>query len=357
MAKILLLGGTGAMGMHLVQLLTNTEHHVVVTSRRSRQDHDNITYVLGNAHDDIFLKSLLKQGFEVIVDFMVYNTLEFQKRYSLLLGSCEQYVFISSSRVYANSDSPITESSPRLLDTCTDSLYLQTDEYALTKARQEDCLFNSNRNNFTIVRPYITYDKYRLQLGGMEKESWIYRALKGRSIVFSYDISSKYTTLTYGHDVARAIASLLGNESALGEAFHITQPYSCTWQEILEIYLHVLKEKLGKEPKVYMTRQSLYINYPNKKWQIEKDRLYNRLFDNSKINQYINTTTFLKPSEGLRMCLTEFIDSPLFSQPYLRDEIMKDKLTGEYTPISEFSSIKVQLKYLIGRYFIPISKI
>ena len=42
MAKILLLGGTGAMGMHLVQLLTNTEHHVVVTSRRSRQDHDNI---------------------------------------------------------------------------------------------------------------------------------------------------------------------------------------------------------------------------------------------------------------------------------------------------------------------------
>ena len=57
------------------------------------------------------------------------------------------------------------------------------------------------------------------------------------------------------------------------------------------------------------------------------------------------------------MCLTEFIDSPLFSQPYLRDEIMKDKLTGEYTPISEFSSIKVQLKYLIGRYFIPISKI
>jgi len=169
MAKILLLGGTGAMGMHLVQLLTNTEHHVVVTSRRSRQDHDNITYVLGNAHDDIFLKSLLKQGFEVIVDFMVYNTLEFQKRYSLLLGSCEQYVFISSSRVYANSDSPITESSPRLLDTCTDSLYLQTDEYALTKARQEDCLFNSNRNNFTIVRPYITYDKYRLQLGVWKK--------------------------------------------------------------------------------------------------------------------------------------------------------------------------------------------
>lgn len=57
------------------------------------------------------------------------------------------------------------------------------------------------------------------------------------------------------------------------------------------------------------------------------------------------------------MCLTEFIDNPLFSQPYLRDEIMKDKLTGEYTSISEFSSIKVQLKYLIGRYFMPISKI
>ena len=40
------------------------------------------------------------------------------------------------------------------------------------------------------------------QLGVLEKELWLYRALNGRTIVFSKDIAEKSTTLTYGYDVA-----------------------------------------------------------------------------------------------------------------------------------------------------------
>ena len=53
---------------------------------------------------------------------------------------------------------------------------------------EENLLFNSEKNNFTIIRPTITYNTQRLQLGVLEKENWLYRALHGRAIVFSDDV-------------------------------------------------------------------------------------------------------------------------------------------------------------------------
>ena len=106
--KILILGGTGAMGIHLVKLLSDDGHSVFVTTRRNRKDEGLIKYITGNAHDNEFLKSLLTRKFDCIVDFMVYSTDEFSKRVRLLLDSCDQYIYLSSSRVYADSETPIT---------------------------------------------------------------------------------------------------------------------------------------------------------------------------------------------------------------------------------------------------------
>lgn len=220
--RVLVLGGTGAMGTHLVNLLNRKGYQVTVTSRRMRDNFDNVTYVTGNAHESSFLNSLLASHFDVIVDFMVYSTGEFAQRCKTLLKSCGQYIYLSSSRVYADSSSPITENSARLLDVCMDKEFLATDEYALTKARQEDLLRQSGYSNYTIIRPYITFSEIRLQLGVYEKENWLYRALQGRTIVFSKDIADKYTTLTYGLNVAEGIASLIGQSDAYSEAFHIT---------------------------------------------------------------------------------------------------------------------------------------
>ena len=177
MSKILILGGTGAMGTHLVSSLEDTDNEVYVTTRKQRANRSNITYVQGNAHDDAFIRPLQTEGMDVVVDFMVYNTEEFKKRASLMLDSCSQYVYLSSSRVYSDNDEVITESTPRLLDVCKDEEYLATDEYALTKARQENILRQSGKTNWTIIRPYITYSEIRLQLGVNEKETWLYRAL------------------------------------------------------------------------------------------------------------------------------------------------------------------------------------
>ena len=148
MAKVLLLGGTGAMGVYLIPELINMGFDVFVTSRSARiSDNNKLTYVKGNALDDMFIEKELEKEYDAIVDFMIYTTNEFRYRYKLLLDNTRHYLFLSTYRVFADSDLPIMESSPRILDVSDDSEYLSTDEYALTKARQENILRDVEYNN------------------------------------------------------------------------------------------------------------------------------------------------------------------------------------------------------------------
>jgi nucleoside-diphosphate-sugar epimerase len=351
--KILILGGTGAMGVHLVNLLSEyPNNQLVVSSRREQSGKNNLTYVQGDAHNIAFLSQLLKERYDVIVDFMNYHTEEFKERYQLLLASCGQYMYLSSSRVYANSDTPITEDSPRLLDVVQDPEYLSMDEYALAKARQEDLLRNSGYVNWTIIRPYITYSENRLQLGVLEKERWLYRALHGRSIVFSEDIATRKTTLTYGLDVAKAMVALIGREGAKGEAFHITCPYSICWNDVLSLYQKTLEKKIGRRPPFFLTEQALNLSYSWGRYQVKYDRLFNRSFDNTKISRFIDVHKFVKPQEGLVSCLEQLCNHPSFHTIGWGTEGKYDRLTHEHASFREMQSYKDRIKYFLFRYII-----
>ena len=354
--EILLLGGTGAMGEHLAHILALKGWDITVTSRKIHKSEPNIMYIQGNAHELDFVESLFSLCFDVIVDFMVYNTEEFKLRYIKMLDACKQYIYLSSSRIYA--DSPlISEDSPRLLENCTITEYLKTDEYALAKARQENLLYLSGRNNYTIIRPYITFSEMRLQLGVMEKEAWLWRALHGRTIVFSKDIVDKYTTLTYGLNVSEGIAAIIGKKEALGESFHITASESYKWSELLNTYLSVLEETMGYCPKVYYTDKCINLHDKVSQWQVRVDRYYNRCFDNNKIAAFIDVSKFLPTKDGLAFCLREFIKHPEFISINVRREALKDRLTGELAYPSDFPHLKTWVKYIIFRFIYPIKKL
>lgn len=350
--KILVLGGTGAMGRYLVNLLAEQGNQVVVTSRTRTGRNGNIEFITGNAQNVGFLMGLLDRQWDAIVDFMIYSTPIFKSRFKHFLNSSGHYIYLSSSRVYADSELPLTENSPRLLDITEDQTYLKTDEYALSKARQENILFNSSQTNWSIVRPYITYSDERLQLGVLEKEDWLYRALHGKSIVTSSDIQSKHTTLTFGKDVAKGIASLIGREDAHGEAFHITSNISISWSEALKIYTRVLDSNLNFSPPVILQNMNDFMVWREGKYQITYDRLYDRKFDNSKINNYVDTSTFISPRIGLSDCLKKFInsDSPNFKALNWKAEAKRDLLLGEYTPLAGITGLKQKAKYCLYRH-------
>lgn len=349
--KVLILGGTGAMGTPLAEILANKNFDVHVTSRKERlSTRENLSYILGNAKDNNFLREILQaHKWDAVIDFMSYGTEEFNSRVDMLLSGTKQYIFISSARVYSRSEVMITEQTPRLLDVCGDQEYLQTDEYALAKARQENILHDSGKNNYTIIRPSITYNDRRLQLGVLEKENIFYRVLHGRSIVFSRDIADKLTTMTYGYNVAEGIAAIIGQNEALSQIFHITEKNAYKWSEILDVYLDVLEQKLGKRPRVVMTDKSTSFLCGNK-YQIIYCRYFNRKFDNSKISRFINESAFVDAKEGLKNCLARFLNNPEFNAINWTLEAINDKAAGKRTPLSEISGFKNKLIYILRYY-------
>lgn len=347
---ILVLGGTGAMGIPLVKLLSES-NNVFVTTRSKKENEDNVVYVQGNAKNDKFFCSLMNRRYDVIVDFMVYSTEEFKKRLDILLDHTNQYFFFSSSRCYADSELPIKEFSPRLVDVCADKEYLSKDEYGMAKGREENLLMETGKKNWTIIRPYITYNSYRIQLGVYEKEDWLRRALKGRTIVFPKDIAEKKTSLTYGPDVAGALVELIGNENALGEAFHITTEENHTWGEILEFYCNQIYKKTGRKPKVKLTDDSIGLQKVWNPWQIRYDRLYDRCFDNSKIESVRGKYSYKPTFEGLAVCLDEFLANPKWLGMNVRYEAWSDRQCNEYTPLKEIPGKKNKLRYLKYRFF------
>jgi nucleoside-diphosphate-sugar epimerase len=350
MKNILVLGGTGAMGAHLVQILADRGDKVSVTTRSPRQSSANIAYIQGNAKEDSFLAPLLAGKWDAIVDFMVYTSPVFEQRAPKFLAATDQYIFLSSARVYADSNRPIIEKSPRLLDSSDDAEFLATDEYSLAKARQENILHQSGSKNWTIIRPYITYSEQRLQLGVLEKEEWLYRALRGRTIVFSEDIASRFTTLTYGLDVAGAMAAIIGESQALGEAYHITQRDAATWRQVLDLYLTVLEKHLGKRPKVLLLGLDDFSRCIPAEYQAKYDRLFNRVFDSSKVTDFVDLQEFRSFEQGLTRCLEEFLKTPNFLPINWRSEAIKDRFSCEVASLKEIAHWKQKVKYLLYRF-------
>lgn len=274
--KILLLGGTGAIGVYLRGELVRSGYEVVVSSRKRQVLEPGVQFVVGDAKDCSFLEQIIAEFVpDVIVDFMIYNTSEFGDRIGLLLPKVKQYIFLSSYRVF-NESIPLIESSPRLLESIKDEEYLNSDEYGLSKARCENLLRTSGRDNWTIVRPCITYSKERFQFGCLEANALCYRALRGMPVVIPKELLSKRTTMSWAGDVAKMITRLVLNEKAYGDDFNVVSSESHTWAEIGEIY----NKAIGLTIKEVTIKDYLTICG---EYQLRYDRMFDRVMDNSKI--------------------------------------------------------------------------
>lgn len=350
--NILVLGGTGTMGVALTSLLENKGHNVFVTSRNNHKNKGLVTYLKGNAKDLSFLNKILPlKEWDSILDFMMYSTKEFEERYQLFLNSTSQYIFMSSARVYSNADEYQTETTPRLLDYIKDQEYLATDEYALNKARAENLLLNSGSSNYTIIRPGITYGTYRMQLGVLEKEEWLYRALCGKPIVITDCIASKYTTMTFNEDSALCIFKLVGNPEAHGEIYNITTDKYIKWIDVLNIYADSIRNNIGKRPDILITND--IVAEKNHGYQVTYDRVYNRKFDNTKIaNVMRDDFRFSTVEEKIPLCINEFMRQPKYLYFRPMDEAFKDRYTKSFTKLSVFRGWRNKVKYLLYRLFI-----
>ncbi len=297
--KILIPGGTGAMGVYLVPELLRMGYAVdvvsldngnlptdtaVVDSLLPDTHHSYaLRYFKGNFKDPAFRGELLANRYDCIVDFMIYLTDEFAAVHKELLAATDHYIYLSTYRIYANEEHPIRETSPRLLDVSTDEAFLSTEDYSLYKARGENMLRASGFTNWTGIRPAITYSKRRFQLVTLEADVVIHRARTGKTLLIPAEAMNVQATMSWAGDVAKMISRLVLNPAATGEIYSVCTAEHHTWGEVAEYYRDLAGLRYEAIPK----EEYLALWHPQSqqaaRYQLDYDRLFDRIMDNTKI--------------------------------------------------------------------------
>lgn len=356
MKKILILGATGAMGKPLIEKLSQNEEYLIFATSRKKQVDGKIKWICCDAHDMSCLQEILRTCYDVIVDFMVYTVAEFQERYKLFLEKTNQYIFISSARVYAPSESVLKEESPRILDSCNDENYIRKKLYDIAKAMQEDLLVQSGCRNYTILRPSLTYNDNRLQFALYEKDEWLSRVLLNKSLVFPQKMENVKTTMTWGDDVATLIGKVVSNPKACGEIFNVTCGTAMTWREIWSVYSKAIEDETGIKVKAFSKVDAGEVaSRLNRYYQYIYARGIDRVVSNEKILKVVGEVRFIPTEDGLRRCLHNCLKEQSSRNKFnFRQEGYLDKITGEWTHLREFDSWKHKLGYVLWRIGINI---
>ncbi len=297
MTRILYVGGTGEISFECVRESIRLRHDVTVFNRGNRNTGlpPDCHLVKGDVHDDHAYRALARQDFDVVCQFRLFTTQEIERDIEMFRGHCSQYVFISSASAYRKPvrDLPITEDTP---------LENPFWPYSQAKADMEALLREQSDLPYTIVRPSHTYRTRMPTPMGNNIE--ISRMLRRKPVVVHGDGESLWT-VTHAEDFARPFARLLGNERALGEAFHITSDRQWTWNEIFEAIAAALDVR---ESSLVHVASDTLIRY-NSAWEgpLLGDKSYSVIFDNSKVKAVAGDFECpIDPWRGMRLVAERF---------------------------------------------------
>lgn len=278
--KVLYIGGTGEISFACVNRSLELGHDVTVFNRglRGESVSADVEQITGDLRDDEIYRQLAARDFEVVCQFLVYDTGSVQRDVDFFAGHCAQYVFISSAAAYRkpHHDGLVTEDVP-----LTNPYWV----YGRSKAACEALLTRATLDGqlpATIVRPSHTY-RTRLPSTVVDGDHLAWRMLQDKPVIV-HDDGETFWTLTHADDFAQAFARLLGNPQAIGSAYHITSDEAPTWKRIIE----EVGETLGKRPKIHGVPSTTLVGYKSA-WEgpLLGDKSNSMRFDNSSIRGLI----------------------------------------------------------------------
>jgi UDP-glucose 4-epimerase len=253
MAKILVTGGAGFIGSHVVEDLVKRDHDVVALDNLSGGYRDNVVegarFVQGSINDvDLVNRLFQESNFDHVYHLAAYaaeGLSHFIKRFNYnnnLIGSVNLinaaintgikcFIFTSSIAVYGSCmDLPMREESP----------VSPEDPYGIAKHAVEQELAVCQHTfglNFIVFRPHNVYgerqniaDKYRNVVG-----IFMNQILQGKPMTIFGD-GTQTRAFSYIRDVAPLMAQAIDAPAAYNQIFNVGADQVCSLNELA---LHV----------------------------------------------------------------------------------------------------------------------
>jgi nucleoside-diphosphate-sugar epimerase len=304
--KVLFIGGTGIISSACSALAVEKGIDLFLFNRGNasgiRPTPEKAQVLVGDLHNQNDIERYLNEySFDVVVNWIAFRPDDVQRDIITFTGKVGQYIFISSASAYQKpvQQLPITEETP---------LENPFWSYSRAKIACEEALRVAHRKAgfpITIVRPSHTYDKTLLPLRG--GYTFVQRMRQDKPVIIHGDGTSLWV-LTHHKDFAKGFVGLLGNQRAIGEAYHITTDMLLTWNQIYSY----MAEAAGAELKpVYVP--STVINKYDPDWgaSLMGDKSYSVIFDNSKIKNLVPEFSAEIPfSEGSKEIIAWYDQNP-----------------------------------------------
>jgi nucleoside-diphosphate-sugar epimerase len=323
--KVLFIGGTGnistessllcvQLGIELT-LLTRGNRGVAIPGAKS---------IVGDINQKSTQEQLAKQQWDAVVNWIAFNAEDVERDIRLFSKNTKQYVYISSASCYQKpvSNPIITESTP---------LANPWWQYSRDKIAGEDALTKAYRETgfpICIVRPSLTYDTViPLPIGAWTHYNVIERIKQGKPIIVQGDGTSLFT-ITHASDFAKGFVGLLGRQTTIGHAFHITSDESLNWDQInLAVAAAVgIKPNIVHIPSDFICHVA-----PDYTGTLLGDKSHSVIFDNRKIKQFVPDFCASIPFNiGIKQTLDWFAEKPERQIIDHQAEALSDKIIKQY---------------------------
>ena len=231
--RVLVVGGTEFISLHLVQALLRDRHEVALLNRGRHPERAPAgvrTIVCDRKNWTALKTALAAERFDGLVDVTYAPTTgeDVAALLAALGGRVGHAIFVSSGRVHDHAlPMPLAEDAPRTL---------YWGEYARLKIAGEDAYMASGVPA-TIVRPTHVYGP----LNTRNNETFFFdRLLRGRPILVPGDGG---WLRQFGHveDLADAMAAMLGDRRAFGRAYNVTGEEIVTQVGFVELIADVVQ--------------------------------------------------------------------------------------------------------------------
>jgi nucleoside-diphosphate-sugar epimerase len=225
---VLIIGGTGLISTGITRQADAAGHDVTVFTRGETDADlpDAVDRVTGDRTERAALERARDTADpECVIDMVGFEPEEVETAIDVF-GGVDQYVFCSTVDVYHRpvATMPITERAAR---------EPPVSEYGANKAACEDRLFDASRTDgfpTTIIRPWHTYGEGGGLIDTLSSDAYVDRLRRGKPIVVHGDGTSVWAPC-HRDDVAAAFVAAIGNQEAIGEAYHTTATEPMTWNQ------------------------------------------------------------------------------------------------------------------------------